>query len=117
MIAFDAAGVSGQVRARRATGDDVEGPIEAKVTLIPRSNQSGYLTAQSVATGPDGRFRFATVVPGAYRLYALPAMSSAQIFDPAVQLSLRSSREPVNLEPEESATVELWVAPHSQVTY
>ncbi len=117
VIAFDAAGVSGQVRARRATGDDVEGPIEAKVTLIPRSNQSGYLAAQSVATGPDGRFRFATVVPGAYRLYALPAMSSAQIFDPAVQLSLRSSSEPVNLEPEESATVELWVAPHSQVTY
>ena len=62
VIAFDAATVAGQVRPRRSGGGS-EGPIDARVTLVPKANQSGYVTAHSVETAPDGSFRFATVVP------------------------------------------------------
>ena len=78
VIAFDAATVAGQVKPRRSGGSS-EGPIEARVTLVPKANQSGYVTAHSVDTAQDGSFRFASVVPGAYTLYALPSMSSAWV--------------------------------------
>ena len=110
VIAFDAATVSGQVKPRRS-GRGEPGPIEARVALIPKPNQGGYVRAQTVQTTPDGGFSFLSVVPGAYTLYALPAMSSAQLMDPAVQASLRSYSRQVDLEPSESATVELPLGP------
>ena len=113
VIAFDAATVSGQVKPRRS-GRGEDDPIEARVALIPKPNQGGYVRTQTVQTTPDGGFSFATVVPGAYTLYALPAMSSAQLMDPAVQASLRSYTRQLDLEPSESATVELPLGPDSE---
>ena len=114
VIAFDAATVSGQVKPRRSGSRGEPGPIEARVALIPKPNQGGYVRASTVETAPDGSFVFTTVVPGAYTLYALPAMSSAQLMDPAVQASLRSYSRQVDLEPSESATVELPLGPDPQ---
>ncbi len=116
VIAFDAATVSGQVRPRRSGGSS-EGPIEARVTLVPKANQSGYVTARSVETAPDGSFSFASVVPGAYTLSALPYMSAAQVMDPAVQSALRSYARAADLEPEENVTVELRLAPDPEGAY
>ena len=110
VIGFDAATVSGQVKPRRSSSGK-EGPIEARVALIPKPNQGGYVRTQTVQTTPDGGFSFASVVPGAYTLYALPVMSSAQLMDPAVQASLRSYTRQLDLEPSESATVELTLGP------
>jgi hypothetical protein len=110
VIGFDAATVSGRVKPVRSGGGK-EGPIEARVALIPKPNQGGYVRANTVDTAPDGSFAFTTVVPGAYTLYALPVMSSAQLMDPAVQGSLRSYSRQLDLEPAESATVELPLGP------
>ena len=116
VIAFDAATVTGQVRPRRSGGGS-EGPIEARVALIPKANRGGYVTAKAVETTPDGSFSFASVVPGAYTLYAMPSMSAAQVMDPAVQSALRSYARAVALEPEGSITVELPLAPDPEGTY
>ena len=110
VIGFDAATVSGRVKPRRSGGGK-EGPIEARVALIPKPNQGGYVRAKTVQTAPDGGFSFASVVPGAYTLYALSALSSAQLMDPAVQASLRSFSRQLDLDPAESATVELPLGP------
>ena len=112
VIAFDAATVSGQVKPRRS-GRGEDEPIEARVALIPKPNQGGYVRTQTVQTTPDGVFSFASVVPGTYTLYALPAMSSVQLMDPAVQASLRSYSRQLDLGPSESATVELPLGPDS----
>ena len=110
-VAFDAATVSGRVKPRRS-GRGEDEPIEARVALIPKPNQGGYVRANTVQTTPDGGFSFASVVPGA-PLYALPAMSSAQLMDPAVQASLRSYSRQLDLGPSERATVELPLGPDS----
>ena len=109
-IAFDAAAVGGRVRPPRTTGGKA-GPIEARVTMIAKTGPQGYAAARSVETASDGSFHFDSVPPGAYVLYALPLMSSAQIFDPAVQAPLRPFSKTVDLEAEQSATVELRLAP------
>ena len=114
VIAFDAATVSGQVKPRRSSSSGEAGPIEARVALIPKPNQRGYLRTRTVQTARDGGFSFASVVPGAYTLYALPTMSSAQLMDPAVQASLRSYSRQLDLGPSESATVELPLGPDSE---
>ena len=116
LIAFDAATVSGQVRPRRPGGGS-EGPIEARVALIPKANRGGYVTAKAVEPRPDGSFSFASVVPGAYTLYAMPSMSAAQVMDPAVQSALRSYARAVALEPEGTVTVELPLAPDPEGAY
>ena len=105
VIAFDGSTVSGQVRPR-CSGTNGEA-IDAQVFLIPKQNLSSYQTAKRVQTAPDGSFRFASVVPGAYTLYALPLMSSLQIFDLAVQAALRTRARQVDVGPRESVTVEL----------
>ena len=109
VIAFDGSTVSGQVRPRRS-GANGEA-VEARVFLTPKQNASSYQTAKRVQTAPDGSFRFASVVPGGYTLYALPLMSSPQIFDPAVQSSLRTYSRQVDLDPGESVTVDLPLGP------
>lgn len=112
VIAFDGSSVSGQVlRGRSRSGTSDPQAIQARVFLIPRKGQNNYQKARSVEAAPDGSFRFSSVAPGGYALYALPVMSSIQLFDPAVQASLRSYGKQVDLEPEESATVELRLAP------
>ena len=116
LIAFDAATVTGQVRLRRP-GDGSEGPVEARVALIPKANRGGYITAKEVETRPDGGFSFASVVPGAYMLYAMPSMSAAQAMDPAVQSALRSYARAVALEPGGTITVELPLAPDPEGSY
>lgn len=113
VIAFDAATVSGQVKPRRPVSGG-EGPVEARVALIPKPNQGGYVRAMTLQTAPDGGFSFASVVPGAYTLYALPVTSNAQLMDPAVQASLRSFSRQLDLDPSESATVELPLGPDPQ---
>ena len=112
VIAFDGATVIGKVTARRSEGAATR-TIAARVSLIPKPNHAAYLTRETVEAESDGRFRFATVVPGAYTLYALPAMTSVQIFDPAVQASLRGFARPVDLKPEESVAVEVPLTPGS----
>ena len=116
VIAFDAATVTGQVKPRRSGGGS-EGPVEARVALIPKANRGGYVTAKAVETTREGSFSFASVVPGAYTLYAMPSMSAAQVMDPAVQSALRSYARAVALEPEGSITVELPLAPDPEGTY
>ena len=116
LIAFDAATVTGQVRPRRSGGGS-EGPIEARVALIPKANRGGYVTAKAVETTPDGSFSFASVVPGAYTLYAMPSMSAAQVMDPFVQSALRTYARAVALEPGGTITVELPLAPDPEGTY
>ena len=116
LIAFDAASVTGQVRPRRSGGGSEE-PVEARVALIPKANRGGYVTAKEVQTRPDGSFSFGSVVPGAYTLYAMPSMSSAQVMDPVVQSALRSYARAVALEPDGSITVELPLAPDPEATY
>ena len=116
LIAFDAATVTGQVRLRRPGGGSEE-PIEARVALIPKANRGGYITAKAVETTPDGSFSFASVVPGAYMLYAMPAMSAAQVMDPFVQSALRTYARAVALEPGGTITVELPLAPDPEGTY
>ena len=110
VIAFDGATVSGRVRPRRS-GSGEEGFIEARVVLVPKPSQSGYVTAKEVEAARDGSFSFSSVVPGAYTLYALPSMSAAQLMDPAVQSALRSYARTVDLDPRENITVELRLAP------
>ena len=116
LIAFDAATVTGQVRLRRPGGGS-EGPIEARVALIPKANRGGYITAKAVETTPHGGFSFASVVPGPYMLYAMPAMSAAQVMDPSVQSALRTYARAVALEPGGTITVELPLAPDPEGTY
>ncbi len=110
VLAFDAATVTGQVRPRQSSSRE-EGSVEARVALVPKPSQGGYATAKEVEATPDGSFSFYSVVPGAYTLYALPSMSAAQVMDPAVQSALRPYERAVDLEPEESVTVELRLAP------
>ncbi len=110
VIGFDGATVSGRVRPRRS-GSGEEGFIEARVVLVPKPSQSGYVTAKEVEAARDGSFSFSSVVPGAYTLYALPSMSAAQLMDPAVQSALRSFARTVDLDPRENITVELRLAP------
>ena len=105
-IAFDGAAVSGRVRPPRAAGGEA-GPMEARVTMIPKTGRRGYAAARSVETASDGSFYFDSVTPGAYVLYALPLMSSARIFDPAMQAALRPFSKTLDLEAGQSATVEL----------
>ena len=110
LIAFDGASVSGRVRPGRSErGDGIS--VEARVTMIPKSIRSGYATAQTVETAPDGGFTLTSVVPGAYTLYALPSTSAAQVMDPAVQSALRPYARAVDLDPEERVTVELPLGP------
>lgn len=106
VIAFDGAKVSGTVQS----GENRQGPVEARVFLVPGSDPNGYASALAADTGPDGSFQFVSVVPGAYTLYALPAVSPVQIFDPSVQAALRSLARNVNLRPGGNATVELPLA-------
>ena len=110
LIAFDGATVSGQVKPRRSGGSE-EDLIEARVGLIPKGNQGGYVEARRVETTPDGRFIFRSVVPGTYTLYAVPSVRAIQLMDPAVQGALRSFGRTVALDPEESSTVDLPLAP------
>ena len=83
----------------------------ARVSLIPKPNQSGYLEERTVAAGPAGQFQFADVAPGSYRLFALPLGSRAQISDPAVQQALRAYGRDVTVEPAERETVSLRLSP------
>jgi hypothetical protein len=108
VIAFDAATIQGVVQAR-GSRDDGE-TVEANVYLIPEDGSAAYSRSQRVATAEDGSFRLGSIVPGRYRLYALPRGSAAAILDPAVQASLRNLMESVDVDAGESLVLELRTA-------
>ena len=110
LIAFDGATVSGQVKSR-GPGSDEQGAVVARVALVPKPNQSGYLEERLVRTGQGGQFQFAGVAPGNYRLFALPLDSRTQIGDPGVQQALRAYGRDVSLDPEANVTVQVPLAP------
>ncbi len=103
IIAFDGATVSGRVWS----GSSGKEPVAARVFLVPDQNSSPYADAVAIDAAADGSFRIHSIVPGAYTLYALPAMSTAQVFDPGVQAVLRRFARTVNLRPGEHETLDL----------
>ncbi|MBI3695348.1 MAG: carboxypeptidase regulatory-like domain-containing protein [Acidobacteria bacterium] len=109
VIAFDGATVTGWVKpSRPASGDH---PIEARVALIPRENQSPYLVDRYASTDPGGSFSFQAVPAGAYTLFALPRQSTAELLDPDVRRALQAYGGNVKLEPRDKVSVELALAP------
>ena len=108
VIAFDGATVSGQVKPRRSTDEKRRFP-GARVVLIPRGNQNGYLLGRVVETDAVGNFTFTAVVPGGYRLLALPLIT--ELLDPEAPRGLQKYGREVDLEPKESVTVELPLVP------
>ncbi len=110
VIAFDGATITGHVRQGRSQSAG-GGPIKARVALIPNPNQAAHLKAATAETMPDGSFSFDSVPPGAYTLYAAPSTNTVQLMDPAVQNALQSFARAVDLDPMQSVTVELPLAP------
>lgn len=106
VIGFDGGSLSGQVRASRSAS--AKTPSEAWVYLIPKQTRKGYTREMRTRTAADGGFRFTSVPPGAYTLYAVPLTSALQVFDPAVQSALRHYARQIDIGPKENATVE-WV--------
>ncbi len=105
VIAFDGAIVQGKV----ASPGNAQ-LVHARVFLVPRQGQGGYQVAKTAETAPDGSFSLGSVVPGSYTLYALPAATSQQIFDPAVQAAMGQYAKPVNLDPKATVNLEIAVA-------
>jgi hypothetical protein len=109
VIGFDGATVQGQVRAPSAS--ESAQFVQARVFLIPQQTQAGFQVPRTTEAAPDGSFSFASVSPGSYTLYALPAASSLQILDPAVQAALDRYATRVDLDPNETASVALSLPP------
>jgi hypothetical protein len=113
LVAFDGASVSGTVRVSSAKDSAPAGG--ARVIEVPRPNQSAPALAPiATESAPGGSFRFSAVPPGSYALYALPAASALQILDPAVQLALERYAAELKLEANQTAAVDLVVAPQNR---
>jgi len=108
VVAFDGATLTGRVRS----GSSDNGQVQAGVFLIPQPNQTGSQFPKTAETTPDGSFSLGSVVPGSYTLYALPANTTVQIFDPAVQAALARYARQFKLGPQETVTAEISLTPH-----
>ncbi len=109
VIGFDSATVRGRVRPSGTTQSAQF--VDARVFLIPRQGQTGLQFPKTTETASDGSFSLVSIPPGSYTLYALPATTSLQVFDPAVQSTLARYARQVGLEAKATEDVELTVAP------
>lgn len=105
VVAFDGGVVGGRIGdASRKEG---EAAPAANVILLPMERASSYSRARRMSIPPGGQFRFHSVAPGSYMLYALPQGSARQIFDPAVQASLRGYARAVELAARGAVNIEV----------
>jgi hypothetical protein len=60
-----------------------------------------------VETSLDGAFRFHSIPPGDYALYAVDSSSPESVFDPAVQSRLQRFARQVSLGPGEQVNIDI----------
>ena len=106
VVGFDAPNLLGKVQS-----PDNPAAVQARVFVLPQSGPTGFRIPRTAETNPDGSFSLASIVPGSYTVYALPISTSLQLFDPAVQAALRGYARQVHLEPKETVTIEVPLAP------
>ncbi len=116
VVAFDAAAVAGRI-SDPGSSDPAHHQIEAKVVLIPQPGQSGFLKSRSTLAAPDGSYRLAGIAPGEYMLYAVPPGVTAELTDPVLQSTLERFGRPLRLQPEDTVTVDLPLAPREAVRW
>ena len=106
VVGFDSATLLGKVLSpeNAALG-------QARIFLLPQLGQTGSQLPKTTETNPDGSFSLVSVAPGSYTVYALPATTSLQIFDPGVQAALGRYARQVDLDPKETMNVAVPLAP------
>lgn len=107
LVAFDAASLAGRIAGASAMP---VGAARTRVYLLPQASSPCCAVQRSQYADADGSFRFDSVVPGEYRVYALPAGSEAQINDPSVQAALRRRAHSINLKQNENTDIEIQLA-------
>ncbi len=105
VVAFDAATLYGRVRS-----SEDQTSIHARVFVQPQPSQAASQIPITTETSLDGTFSVTSLAPGSYTVYALPASSSVQVFDPAVWAVLGGYARKVNVKRKEALNIEI-VAP------
>jgi len=113
IVSFKSANRAGQVKATKEASAE-RTPATAEVILVPRDNESPYLTSVHARTHPDGAFKLTSVPPGSYTAFAFSGDSKLDWEDPKVRQRLQSYGRNVTLEAGKSEVVELPLAPEDQ---
>ena len=109
VIGFDGATIRGRVGSPGSNQNAQF--VDARVFLIPQRNQTAFQYPKTTDVAADGSFSLVSIPPGSYTLYALPATTFLQIFDPAVQAGLGRYARQVGLDANETENVDLGLAP------
>ncbi len=103
-FAFDGASMSGTVVSPDSDSQaDLDG---ARVAIIPDDAEQ-YSGTTSAQVADDDSFKVLNVAPGGYTLFAVPARSALDLWDPDVRQALRARGKHLQLDSKEQATVEL----------
>jgi hypothetical protein len=113
VVSFKSASLAGQVKLSNAAAAK-DTPVTAVVVLVPRENESPYLTTVHAATHPDGGFKMTGVPPGSYTAYAFSRDSKLDWEDPEVLQRLRDYGKTLALDADKGEVVELTIVPDDQ---
>lgn len=108
VVSFKSAQISGQVKIPGAAQEE---PPPAKVVLVPRENQSRYLTNVRSTTKSGGSFEVSGVPPGSYTAFAVLRDSTLDWEDPVVCKQMETYGKAVELESGKAEVLELPLAP------
>ena len=111
-MGFDSATLSGQVKVPESAGSG-HWVTAARIALFPRDHQSPFLIERRANADSAGNFVLKGVAPGAYTVFAFPAVQSAEWQDPEVRRRLLGHGKSVDLRAGGKETVELVLAPQT----
>jgi hypothetical protein len=105
---------SGQVRGV-VTGNNLQPLAGAQVALIPDKPRYRTELFKTTMTTPDGRFTFAGIAPGDYKLFAWDGLERMAFFDPEILAQFEERGMPLRFLEASEQTVELKAIPAGNV--
>lgn len=80
-------------------GRDPAGESVVFLTRWPASTEDPFLSTKRVTGDSDGRYQFTGLVPGDYRIFAVPSETASKVDEPGVLLRMLANAGKVTLAP------------------
>jgi hypothetical protein len=97
------------------TGNNLQPLAGAQVALIPDKPRYRTELFKTTMTTPDGRFTFAGIAPGDYKLFAWDGLERMAFFDPEILAQFEERGMPLRFLEASEQTVELKAIPAGNV--